>query len=476
MRKKGIRKGMKLLTALLLAASVLFGTFGNIQSVQAASKDDYYLKVNKGTNVVTVYKKDGTPYTAFACSTGGSETPNGTFYMKEKYRWHQLYHDCYGQYCTRITGHVLFHSVWYYENKNPKSQSGRQYNRLGTTASSGCCRLTVAAAKWIYDNCPYGTKVIIFSGTEKDDPLGKPETIKVPEVRGWDPTDPDPDNPYKTKSTTPVISVSSKTLACGSKFGNGNMTCKDSGGFDITDWVKQEGKVNMKKLGTYPVTYSVIDSFGRTATKTVNYRVVDKNAAMLTGVKSSITKKNGTTLNMRAGIKAKDAAGVDLTKKIALYIKTPSSEKYEKYTGTTYTFKEEGTYRVKYIVKNPNNGKKTTKKMIVKIVNDDPPVLTSADDWKEMSVEQDQVVSRKELMNGVSAKLTNGTDVIDSVEIVIQSPSDDEGIVFEKGQYQFCEVGTYTILYTAYNGKRLTERKRTVTVKAESQAEVILDE
>ena len=93
-----------------------------------------------------------------------------------------------------------------------------------------------------------------------------------------------------------------------------------------------------------------------------------------------------------------------------------------------------------------------------------------------MSVEQDQIVSRKDLMNGVSAKLTNGTDVIDSLEIVIQSPSDDEGIVFDKGQYQFCEVGTYTILYTAYNGERLTKKKRTVTVKAESQAEVILDE
>ena len=77
----------------------------------------------------------------------------------------------------------------------------RNYNQLGTTASAGCVRLTVADAKWIYDNCEIGTLIEIY---EEDDPgpLGKPEAIKLPEGSGWDPTDPDPENPtWSIRST-----------------------------------------------------------------------------------------------------------------------------------------------------------------------------------------------------------------------------------------------------------------------------------
>ena len=54
----------------------------------------------------------------------------------------------------------------------------------------------------------------------------------------------------------PKIKVSNRTLGLGKKFGTGNMTCKDSGGFDITKWVKRTGNVNMKKnkILTYVLT------------------------------------------------------------------------------------------------------------------------------------------------------------------------------------------------------------------------------
>ena len=74
--------------ALLLTASILFGSVWNVQNVQAAT-GDYYIKINKGTNVVTVYKQDGTPYTAFTCSTGYA-TPVGTFHTMARYRWWTL--------------------------------------------------------------------------------------------------------------------------------------------------------------------------------------------------------------------------------------------------------------------------------------------------------------------------------------------------------------------------------------------------
>jgi len=70
---------------------------------------------------------------------------------------------------------------------------------FGTSASMGCIRLTVEDAKWIYDNCKSGTTVEFYT-SEDPGPLGKPDAIKITEheeYRGWDPTDPNENNPWK---------------------------------------------------------------------------------------------------------------------------------------------------------------------------------------------------------------------------------------------------------------------------------------
>lgn len=479
MKKNNYRKRSSFLIAMLLVVSILFGTVGNVETAHAAT-GNYYLKINKGTNVVTVYTKDGKPYTAFTCSTGYA-TPVGTFYTPAKYRWWTLDGPSYGQYCTRITRGFLFHSVWYY-HQTKNSQSYTQYNKLGTTASHGCCRLTVAAAKWIYDNCPVGTKVIIFNGSSKDDPLGKPKTIKVKGYSGWDPTDPDKNNPYKTKSTKPVIKVSSKVLDLGSKFGDGNMTCKDSGGFDITDWVNMTGKVNTNKLGTYPVTYSVIDSFGRTATLDVTYKVVDKKAATLTGVRTTLAKKYGSTRDMRAGLKAKNAAGTDLTDQIHVYIKAPGRKEYTEYKRSEYTFTKTGVYLVKYTVTNPNSGKTTTVKQKITVVDRESPVLTSNDDWTEISVAKaGSQMSWSKLMKGVKASLQSRKNITDTAKITITTPSGKTKTIKKDQSYTFSEAGSYTLTYTVANpdaprSRRTVTQTRSLTVKEEQMPEEPVDD
>ena len=110
----------------------------------------YYITVNLTDNIVTVYKKDEAgdytvPLKAFLCS-GGEDTPEGTFQTMVKYDWRYLFGDVWGQYATRITGHYLFHSVPYFE-KDKSTLEYEEYNKLGTTASMGCIRLTVKDAK-----------------------------------------------------------------------------------------------------------------------------------------------------------------------------------------------------------------------------------------------------------------------------------------------------------------------------------------
>lgn len=164
----------------------------------------YYIKVNYGANTVTIYKKDSdgnytVPYKAMVCSCGTYTPTSGTYKISSKYRWGKLIHDVYGQYATRIVGSILFHSVPYSSNTND-TLLYNQYDKLGTTASAGCVRLTVKDAKWIYSNCPSGTMVEFYSSSNPG-PLGKPSAQKissVEECRNWDPTDPASGNPWHT--------------------------------------------------------------------------------------------------------------------------------------------------------------------------------------------------------------------------------------------------------------------------------------
>lgn len=178
----------------------------------------YYIKVNRQANCVTVYTLDENgnytvPVKAMVCSVGlDDETPLGVFQTSDKYTWHALYGDVYGQYAYRIHNAIMFHSVPYYTT-NKNDLESEEYNKLGEPASLGCVRLAVIDAKWLVENCPAGTTVEIYDSSDPG-PLGRPEPIRIdldsPNA-GWDPTDPDPSNPWNADGSAEEIPVNTET-------------------------------------------------------------------------------------------------------------------------------------------------------------------------------------------------------------------------------------------------------------------------
>ncbi len=155
-------------------------------------KGPYLIKVYKNSNYLIVFAKDGngsynTPVRAMRTSCGYG-TPVGTFYTPDRYRWLQMIGDTWAQWCTQIQGNYLFHSVPNWTQNNADLEVD-EYNHLGDTRSMGCIRLNCRDAKWLYDNCALGTKVVITT-SESSGPLSKPAGIKIPSWHTWDPTDP----------------------------------------------------------------------------------------------------------------------------------------------------------------------------------------------------------------------------------------------------------------------------------------------
>lgn len=240
----------------------------------------YRLYVNREQNVVTVYTygEDGeydVPVRAMVCSCGqrDSMTIDGEFDTYFTSEWHPLFNDVYGRYVTGITGNFLFHSVPYEEWLENDSLETEEFNKLGDHASLGCVRLAVSDAKWVMENCGEGTFVKIYD-SDKEEPLGKPQAIRIADKSvGWDPTDDDPDNPYRDK--TPVIKIDKPlNVRRGADFNiYRGVTAKDTCGNDITGTVTAVGNVVTARPGAYRVTYRVTDALHRSAEETITITV-----------------------------------------------------------------------------------------------------------------------------------------------------------------------------------------------------------
>ena len=375
-RSKLIRLCCAMLAALMLLTSVGAPT----ETYAATSQHTYYIKINRKQNCVTVYKKDEKgkytiPVKAMACSVGvNNATPTGTFAISNQYRWHTLMGNVYGQYCSRIVGGVLFHSV-YYSTTDPSTLAYNSYNRLGTAASHGCVRLNVADAKWIYDNCDSGTKVTIYDSNDPG-PLGKPTPVRIDtssSYRGWDPTDPSPNNPWRKMAPkiNGIKNLTVERLAKKPDLKKG-ITATDYKGTSLK--IRLTGKLNMKKTGKYTITYKTTDSLNRTTTVKRVITVKDTKKPTVTVKKKtiSITETTDKTYTekqlialLKKNVTAKDS-GETLASK---YVTIQADGLLD---AVVYN-KEDGTYKVTVYAKDVagNKSKKVTFKVKYTAPKDD---------------------------------------------------------------------------------------------------------
>lgn len=376
------------ITAVIVMFIMLMSVFVvNVPEASAADSSKYKIKVNTQTNVVTIYKKSGDkykPYKAMVCSSGGKLTPTGTFKLKQKIGWCKLVGNVWGQYSTVINGNYLFHSVPY--SKKAKNKIiGKEYNKLGTSCSHGCIRLSVMDAKWISDNCPQGTKVTIFRSSSNG-PLGKPKPLKVNFKHGWDPTDPDSKNPA-FRLPAPVIKISDKkkdTVSYGNSYSlKKYVTATDPNTFqDLTPllkiysvkklsknkWVKSE--FSAKKIGTYKITYKVYYKYCKAASY-MNFRVkVTDSAAPVITMESEIRNVFCGDTNAVKGVTASQKS-CDRTSAIEVTIKRPGIIDAEtdmnplSYSeAENFVFDEIGDYTIVYTVRNKYSPYRESQKII----------------------------------------------------------------------------------------------------------------
>ena len=125
------------------------------------SATNYLIVVDRANVHVMIMKRNGAEWRlhrCYPCSCGKDSTPTitGSYTVGSRgYQFTDGDHTCY--YWTEISGDYLFHSVLYRAGTMDILDG-----RVGYHISMGCVRMDIKAAKWIYDNIPSGTKIIIY--------------------------------------------------------------------------------------------------------------------------------------------------------------------------------------------------------------------------------------------------------------------------------------------------------------------------
>lgn len=439
------KRVLSFLLAFVIALNLGISFSGTVRADAASKK--YVIKINKQMNCVTIYQKMKSgklkPIKAMVCSTGAA-TPIGTFPLGQKMRWHTLMGPCYGQYCSRITGGILFHSVWYYKNGDPSSLSSSAYNKLGTTASHGCVRLMVADAKWIYDNVPSGSSVIIYKSSNPG-PLGKPKAMKIGGYTNWDPSDIwSKGNPWNSKKPS-IKGASNKTVKFGAdyKVKKGVKAVSSSGSdatksidIDIVYGGQKVKRVNTSKPGTYKVTYSFTDEAKKTARKTVKIKV---KAARSTPVISDVENLYVTSKNK-------------LTKSFAInnaVIKQSGKKLASKYIRVIYKKLKKDVYKLTYIAQRESY---EARKSVKVYIDNKAPVISGIKNNAQYEADTDAVIDDKYCRSLISKVSDNYTKLkVSDVKINIKNT---ETIGKYQVEYTVKDKAGNTAKYTVYIVKK----------------------
>ncbi len=191
-----------------------------IKESNATNINKFYIEINRAASALTIFmynketKKYDIPVKTCSVSVGAdtwtnlgtsglnpdsSYTPLGTYSIctngtSVKYSMKPMHEPdgkiLYARWTSHIVGNVYFHSIAVPSDSH-YALNPYTYNRLGSPASAGCIRMTVADAKWIYDYASTGSIVKVVKGNaKKPGPLGKAPTIKVQGGINYDPTDP----------------------------------------------------------------------------------------------------------------------------------------------------------------------------------------------------------------------------------------------------------------------------------------------
>lgn len=226
------------------------------ESTVSKKSTKYFLAVGKKQNIVIAYKftdniNAKSFVKAFKASVG-KKVKTGTYKTMSTYNWMKT-NGAWHQYNTTYAKGGYIQSVAY-KDKYPNTLKRTSYKALGLEKhKDNCIWLSCNEAQWVCKNA-YRITVQVESS------VVMPKTYsfapKLVDACGWDPTDPNKNNPYKKQKNNAItFGLKTVTIEKGDKVNYlDNIIAKDAKGNVVTKNLKYK-KIKKSKVATYKVQY-----------------------------------------------------------------------------------------------------------------------------------------------------------------------------------------------------------------------------
>lgn len=161
---------------------------------------------------------------------------------------------------------------------------------------------------------------------------------------------------YSTGNKTPVINATNKSIVQGTEFNElENITAQDEEDGDLTEKITiEKSNININVVGSYEITYRVIDSNNQITTKTITITVTENHKPIINATDKTISINE--EFDIKKDVTAYDEEDGNLTEKIEI-------------TENTLNVKEAGTYYITYKVVDSYN-QTTIKRVMIQVTEE----------------------------------------------------------------------------------------------------------
>ncbi|MBE5964744.1 MAG: DUF5011 domain-containing protein [Lachnospira sp.] len=241
----------------------------------------YMIEVNTALNYVQIYKLDlnnqyTIPFKTMRCSVSKNLVASSST-LESRYIWKPIDNGLqYAQYVSKTSTNIQFQSCPYTAMEYNKLNT-KIYNNLGKSIDiENEIYLYVADAKWIYTNCSNGTPIRIINTEVMPEYVKLQEHKALPELLQWEPTDPN-STCYLKNSIGRIEGVpSTLRIPLGGHFGyTVGVKAYDSENNDVSNQLVVRGRVYNNKIGTYRITYILVDKNCEYILKTTDVTVYE---------------------------------------------------------------------------------------------------------------------------------------------------------------------------------------------------------
>lgn len=272
-----------------------------------AAKGSYYLRLNLSNGQLSIHEYDSkngtyssTPvkYMLAAYSNSlkeGIYAADSTLTLKSS--WLNNGDNTFYRFNSKFTDTISFHSALYSKNTDKNSLIVEDYNTIGNSVDTSGITLTLADAKWIYENCSFESKIECYTNADED--VSADTLIAIPSGITWDPTDDATGSPWcQTHIDSLSVIKGTLTLPAGSSLTalTSNVTATDESGASVVAHVYITGTYDLNKAGKYYITYNLTDIYGSHEEKTITLQITEAEttAAETTTINSTT---ESTSLN-----------------------------------------------------------------------------------------------------------------------------------------------------------------------------------